>query len=170
MIQMTWREKLYYPVGEVMAALLVAQPLLDVLSYFMGLADGTWLTTTLRMLLLLTVCLYGFAITENRRAYYVMYGVAAGFWLLHMLNSFRLGYQDPVGDAAEYFKLIQFPLWALSFVTFFRQRKDLDYQVIGVLAANFGIILVVTALSYVLGHPVYTYDYPDRNLFIGILG
>lgn len=170
MIQTSLKDRLSYPVGEVMTALLVVQPLLDVLSYFMGLAGGTLLTTTLRMLLLLAVCLYGFIITDDRRAYYVMYGVVGGFWLLHMLNSFRLGYQDPVGDAAEYFKLIQFPLWTLSFITFFRQRKDLDYQTIGVLSANFGIILVVIALSYVVGHPVYTYDYPDRNVFIGILG
>lgn len=170
MIQTSWKERLTSPVGEVMAALLVVQPLLDVLSYFMGQVDATWLTTTLRTVLLIAVCLYGFAITENRRAYYVMYGVVVGFWLLHIGNSLRLGYQDPVGDAAEYLKLVQFPLWTLSFVTFFRQRKDLDYRVVGMLAANFGIILLVIALSYVVGKPVYTYDYPDRNVFIGILG
>ena len=170
MIQTTWKEKLAFPVGEVMAALLAVQPLLDVLSYFMGQAEATWLTTALRTILLLAVCLYGFAITENRRAYYAMYGVVGVFWLLHMANSFRLGYQDPVGDAAEYLKLVQFPLWTLSFVTFFRQRKNLDYRVAGMLAANFGIILLVIALSYVVGKPVYTYDYPDRNVFIGILG
>lgn len=170
MIQTTWKEKFAYPVGEVMAALLAVQPLLDVLSYFMGQVGGTWLTTTLRMIMLAAVCLYGFAITDNRRAYYVMYGVVAGFWLLHIVNSLRVGYQDPVGDAAEFLKLVQFPLWTLSFVTFFRQRNNLDYRVVGMLAANFGIILLVIALSYVVGHPVYTYDYPDRNVFIGILG
>ena len=31
-------------------------------------------------------------------------------------------------------------------------------------AANFGIILVVIALSYLVGAPVYTYDYPDRKI------
>ena len=117
------QKKLSFPVGEVMAALLVAQPLLDVLSYFMGQADATWLTTALRTVLLFAVGVYGFSITENRRAYYVMYGVVGGFWVLHMLSCLRLGYQDPVGDAAEYLKLVQFPLWTLSFVTFFRQRR-----------------------------------------------
>ena len=102
MIQTSLRDRLSFSVGEVMTALLVVQPLLDVLSYFMGLAGGTVFTTTLRMLLLLVVCLYGFIITDNRRAYYVMYGVVGGFWLLHMLNSFRLWLSRPGGDAAEY--------------------------------------------------------------------
>lgn len=38
------------------------------------------------------------------------------------------------------------------------------------LALNFGIILLVIALSYGVGQPVYTYDYPDRGVAIGILG
>ena len=145
------QKKLSFPVGEVMAALLVAQPLLDVLSYFMGQADATWLTTALRTVLLFAVGVYGFSITENRRAYYVMYGVVGGFWVLHMLSCLRLGYQDPVGDAAEYLKLVQFPLWTLSFVTFFRQRRNLDYRVAGLLAVNVGLILLVIALSYAVG-------------------
>ena len=164
------QKKLSFPVGEVMAALLVAQPLLDVLSYFMGQADATWLTTALRTVLLFAVGVYGFSVTENRRAYYVMYGVVGGFWVLHMLSCLRLGYQDPVGDAAEYLKLVQFPLWTLSFVTFFRQRRNLDYRVAGLLAVNVGLILLVIALSYAVGQPVYTYDYPERGVAIGILG
>ena len=93
-----------------------------------------------------------------------------GFWVLHMLSCLRLGYQDPVGDAAEYLKLVQFPLWTLSFVTFFRQRRNLDYRVAGLLAVNVGLILLVIALSYAVGQPVYTYDYPERGVAIGILG
>ena len=90
--------------------------------------------------------------------------------MLHMLSCLRLGYQDPVGDAAEYLKLVQFPLWTLSFVTFFRQRRNLDYRVVGLLAVNVGLILLVIALSYAVGQPVYTYDYPERGVAIGILG
>lgn len=170
MLHTTWKTRAALPVGEVMAALLAAQPLLDVLSYFMGQAGATWVTTSLRTALLLAVCLYGFLLTEDRRAYAVAYGVMGGFWALHVLNALRLGYQDPIGDGAEYLKLIQFPLWTLSFVTFFRRRRDLDYRVIGVLAANFGLILLVIALSFLVGMPVYTYDYPDRGVAIGLLG
>ena len=112
--------------GECMAALLLVQPLLDVLSYFMQNLGMTALTTALRTVLLFAVSLYGFAISDRKRLYGLLWGVAGGFWLLHMLNCFRLGYQDPVGDAAEYLKLVQFPLWTAVFLTFFRQRPGLD--------------------------------------------
>ena len=87
-----------------------------------------------------------------------------------MLNCFRTGYLQPVGDAAEYLKLVQFPLWTLSFVTFFREKEGLDARALGILTANFAIILLVIGLSYVTGFPVYTYDFPEREIQIGVLG
>ena len=166
----TFKGRMVSHTGEFMAALLLLQPMLDVLSYFMQNVGGTVFTTALRMALLITVSLYGFVISDRKRVYGVFYGLIAGFWLLHMLNCLRTGYMDPVGDAAEYLKLVQFPLWTLSFVTFFRRRDSLDYSVVGILAANFGIILLVVLLSFLTGHPVYTYDYPERGMQIGILG
>ena len=42
MIETSWKAKAAAPVGEIMAALLAVQPLLDVLSYFMGQVGATW--------------------------------------------------------------------------------------------------------------------------------
>ena len=91
-----------------MAALLAVQPLLDVLSYFMGQAEATWVTTALRTVLLFAVCLARLCLTENRRAY-SPFGVVGGLWVLHMLNSCAWDIR-PGGDAAEFLKLVQFPL------------------------------------------------------------
>lgn len=93
-----------------------------------------------------------------------------GFWLLHMANCFRLGYQDPVGDAAEFLKLAQFPLWTLAFSTFLRQRDGLDTLSAACLAGDFALILGVIALSYAVGMPEYTYDYADRGVQLGVMG
>ena len=153
-----------------MAALLLVQPLLDVLSYFMQNLGMTALTTALRTVLLFAVSLYGFAISDRKRLYGLLWGVAGGFWLLHMLNCFRLGYQDPVGDAAEYLKLVQFPLWTAVFLTFFRQRPGLDLRAAALLAGNFALILLVIGLSYLTGRPAYTYDLPARDFQKGLLG
>lgn len=169
-MEFTLQKKMTAHVGECMAALLLVQPLLDVLSYFMQAAGTTALTTGLRMAMLAAVWLYAFAIAEKKRPYYVMGGVVAGFWLLHMANCFRLGYRDPVGDAAEYLKLVQFPLWTLAFTTFLEQRENLDYRAVACLAGNFAIILLVIALSYAVGMPAYTYDYPKRGIQLGVLG
>ena len=156
--------------GEFMAAVLLIQPLLDVLSFFLRDSGATPVTTSLRMIMLAAVSLYGFIISDRKQLYAACYAVVVGFWLLHMLNCWRTGYLDPVGDTAEYLKLAQFPLWTLAFVTFFQKRDGLDFQIIGVLTVNLAIILLVVGLSFAFGPRVYTYDYPERGLQIGFVG
>lgn len=153
-----------------LAAIILLQPLLDVLSYFMNEYGSTAITTTLRMIMLVAVSLLGFALSRRRRAYIVCFSVIAGFWLVRALNCLRLGYQDPLGDAAQFFKLAQFPLWTLSFITLLQSGEGLDLRAAGLLAANLGTVLVVIALSYAVGMPTYTYDIPSRGVKIGILG
>lgn len=160
------KNKLSNNSGEMMAALLAVQPLLDVLSYFMWQRGSTTVTTALRTFLLFAVGFMGFWLSRRKKVYFVFLGVAGGFWLLHALNCLRLGYMDPVGDLAEYLKLIQFPLWTLCFLTFLREKPGLDLQAAGLLAANFAIVLLVIALSFLTGKLEYTY----ANIQIGILG
>lgn len=164
------KDSLTLRAGEFMAALLFIQPLLDVLSFFMQNLGATSLTTALRTVLLFTVCLYGFVVSDKKRLYAVLYGIIGGFWLLHALNCLRLGYRDPLGDAAEYLKLVQFPLWTAAFITLFRRRPGLDLRAAGMLAGNFALILFIIALSYLTGHPAYTYDLPASGFHKGLLG
>lgn len=164
------RQKTPFRAGEVMAALLLVQPLLDVLSYFMQEAGTTAFTTALRMVLLAAVSLYGFVITDRKKPVLALYAVALAFWVIHMIGCFRQGYQDPVGDAAEYLKLLQFPLWTAAFSAMLRQGQDLDRRAVACLVGDFLLILFIIALSFGLGMPVYTYDYPDRGIQLGILG
>lgn len=153
-----------------MAALLLIQPLLDVLSYFMQEAGTTFITTGLRMALLVVVSLYGFVVSDRKQIYAAVYGLIAGFWLLHMLNCFRIGYSQPVGDIAEYLKLVQLPLWTMTFVSLFHRREGMDMEVLGIFAVNLAFILLVIGISYLVGMPVYTYNFPERNFHRGILG
>lgn len=170
MIELSFKNKLVYHVGEFMAALLLVQPLLDVLSFCFAGSAATIITTALRMALLITVSLYGFVITDRRDIYYACYGLIAAFWLLHVLNCIRLGYQHPISDLTEYCKLIQLPLWTLSFITFFRIRDNLDIDMLSVMVANLVIIFVVIGLSYLTGTQVYTYEFPEREIQIGVMG
>lgn len=152
--------------GEILAAVLLIQPLLDVLSYFMQDFGSTTVTTALRMLLLAAVSALGFGLSQRKKIYLVCYGVLAVYWAAHMLNCLRLGYADPVGDAAEYLKLVQFPLWTLTFITLLQNQEGLDLRTAGLLTANFAIVLGVIALSYAVGRPEYTY----AGIRIGVLG
>jgi len=172
MAETSLKKKLALHSGEFMAALLLIQPLLDVSSYFaMEVLGTTVAITALRMVMLTVVSLYGFVISDKKRVYLFCYGVIAGFWLLHMLNCFRTGYMGFVRDTGEYLRLVQFPLWTLAFLTFFHKREGLDLKAIGILAANFALILLVIGLSYLVGSPVYTYSSALREeIHIGVMG
>ena len=164
------RRRLTPHCGEIMAAVLLIQPPLDVLSYFMQHYGSTAITTALRMAMLVAVTLLGFAISRRRKAYIACFAVIGAFWLLHALNCLRLGYSDPMGDIAEYFKLIQFPLWTLAFITMLQNRECLDMRAAGLLAANLLTVLLVILISYAVGMPGYTYVIPSRDVQVGVLG
>lgn len=156
--------------GDVMAVVLLVQPLLDVLSFFMQGVGATAVTTVLRLLLLLAVTAYGFLVTERPQWYGAGCALVGGFWLLHILNCIRSGYAHPLGDMAEFLKLAQFPLWTMAFYEMMKARDSLETEVFTVLTANFGVILLIIGLSYLTFHPVYTYDFPEREVQLGVLG
>ncbi len=164
------RKKLTGVGGGFLFAVMALQPPLDVLSYFMNEYGSTLITTALRAVLLFAVFVYGFIVETERRRYLIFGGVIAGFWLLHTLNCFRLGYQDPLGDLGEYLKLVQFPLWTLVFTTLLQSCDGLESHISGALAVNFCTVLLVIGLSYLTGSPVYTYDSPSRGVKMGLLG
>ena len=130
------RKKLTGVGGGFLFAVMALQPPLDVLSYFMNEYGSTLITTALRAVLLFAVFVYGFIVETGRRRYLIFGGVIAGFWLLHTLNCFRLGYQDPLGDLGEYLKLVQFPLWTLAFTTLLQSCDGLESHISAAHAVN----------------------------------
>lgn len=150
--------------------LLILQPLLDVLSFFMIQNEFTILTTVIRAVILFLVSLTGFILSDQKRKYVLLYVVLAAFWIIHVVNCMRYGYMDPWLDLGEYLKLIQLPLWFFSFVTIFKQNEYLQSLTENLMALNFCIIIGIILLSFITRNPVYTYDYPDRGVQLGLLG
>ncbi len=150
----------------ILLGLLVIQPPLDVLSYFADRYGLTSITTLLRFGLLALVVLLGFLLTERKRVYLILGAAVAVFWLAHMLNCLRIGYVSPVEDAANLLRLMNFPLYVLTFVTALEGRPQLRRTFyLGAFIAFLEIILF-TALPWLLGRPVYTYG----TLKLGVLG
>lgn len=147
-------------------ALVAIQPLMDVLSYFAGQMGLTALTTLMRFGLLALVSLLGLLLTDRKRAYFALYAAIALFWAAHMLNCFRIGYTSPVQDTGNLLRLLNFPLYALTFITALRGRPQLRRRFyLGALIA-FGEIILFTALPWLMGRPVYTY----QQIEVGVLG
>lgn len=167
-IQQTIQRKL----SVIVLVLLIIQPMMDVFSYFMTELGSNTFSTLLRFLMLGTVALLGFLTTERKRAYLCIYGVMALYWALHVANCFRIGYISVYQDTANYLRILTFPVFMLSFLTFFRHDGEALRKTMGLgFAINIGLSVLFTALPWGLaalgiGERVYTYD----KLFVGVMG
>lgn len=147
--------------------LTIMQPLLDVLSFFLGEMGSNALSTLLRMALLATVALLGFITSDRKKLYILFYGAGAVFWALHVANCTRIGYQSVVQDTANFLRIISFLVFTLSLITFFRQRGEAvaKSMLLGC-GINYILFWVFTLLPWAIGQPQYTYE----KLFVGLMG
>ena len=101
--------------------LITIQPLLDVLSFFLVKAEMTIISTMLRMAMFVFVMLFAFFFSDHKKIYYIFVGIAGGYFVLHAMNCFRIGYISPVEDAANFFRTVQTPALCIAFITAFKR-------------------------------------------------
>ena len=155
------------PLQLLILALIVVQPLLDVMSYWLnvGGAENT-LTLALRLGLLLITVVLGFCLAEKRRYYYITAAVLLLLALGHVLACVQYGYAQPMRDLTNLVRIYLLPLTALSFCTLLRRFPELRQKIPGALTICLGLILVVEILATVTGTDPHTY----ANKSIGLLG
>lgn len=152
--------------GMILLVLVAIQPLLDVLSYFLSEMGSNAFSTVLRFGMLMLVALFGFFLSETKRYYLILYGIVAVFWAVHVANGFRVGYISVVQDTANFLRILNFPIFALTFITVLSIDSGLrKYFYLGT-AVAFGEMILFTALPWLTGNPVYTYP----ALPVGIMG
>ncbi len=149
-------------------ALLVIQPLLDIISYWANEWEWTALTTAFRMLMFVAVMLYAFIVSDKKWVYFAAAGVLGVYWVLHAVGCFKAagGYLSPVSDLANFLRLVHLPLFTIAFITFMKQSDKVPGYVSKAFLVNFLLIVHSAVLSYVTGTQVYTYVVMGR----GVLG
>ena len=138
-----------------MVILVGVQPLLDVLSYFLNLRGSTSISTLLRFGLLALVALTGFFLSSAKRFYLCFFGVVGLFWAAHAANCWRVGYVSLVQDAGNLLRMLNFPIYVLTFATILRKDTSLRKSFFLGAAIAFGGVVVITALHWLTGHPVW---------------
>ena len=138
-------------------ALLIMQPILDILSFFVAENSLNIVTTLLRMLIFGVVTAYAFIVSDNKKYYFIMAGVLIIFFICHMIACISEGYISLYEDIAMYIRTIQVPVYALAFITFFRKSESLKEKVGEAFWINYVIITASILLSYIVGKPEYTY-------------
>lgn len=151
------RKKMDEFVAIFVMTLIILQPLLDVLSYWLIKVDNTSFTTLLRILMLGVIVIYSFIITDNKKFYFIFYGIMAAYWLGHMINCFRIGYANPFSDMSLFIRVAQMPALTLSFVTFIKRNRKTKDSIYKGAAIGLVIVIGVIVLSYLTGTPDYMY-------------
>lgn len=150
------RQEHWLPV--ILTGLCVAQPLLDVLSYWtQTLGGSSAIPLMLRMLVLATTVLVAFVLSDRKRAYWILGGVLVLFWVAHAAACIRVGYENPVSDLVNYVRVAQFPLYTFSLITLFRHVPRFLEVAESACTVNLFLIAGVTLVSVLTGTCMPTY-------------
>lgn len=146
--------------------LVVIQPLMDVLSFWiLKLGVPNTVTLLLRLLVLAFTVLTAFLLSDRKRVYYAAAVICLVIGLCHIVACVQFGYQNIVTDLSNYVRVLLFPLTVLSLITFFRQDEGCYAAMKKGIALNILIILAVQILAVVTGTEPHTYF--DGSGYIG---
>lgn len=147
-------------------ALLIAQPVLDVISFWANEWDFTVITTLTRFGMFAMVLLYGFIISDKKKLYFAAAAVLAAYWVLHVIGCVKSesGYISPFSDANNYFRTIHMPLFTMAFITMFKKSDKVPVYVQKAFCVNMIIMMHSLVLSYITGTQIYTYGMSGKGL------
>lgn len=168
-------QKQYRWLPTVLTALCVAQPVLDVLSYWLqALGCDNTITYSLRMLLLVATIILAFSLSDRKSIYWIAAAVCAVLAGCHVyaciqaseITGVTISFSSVLVDLANFVRVIQLPLFTLAFITFLKHCST-GYEAIerGFLI-NFVLIALVELISAITGTNPYTY--PNKS--IGLVG
>lgn len=141
-----------------MALLCLAQPVLDILSYWLGkLPHGSAVSLGLRMVILALTILYTWFLSERKKPMLLMLSVLIAFWVFHAGNCFVIGYQSPVSDFINYARTAQIPILAYCCAVLLKKTQNPLPLLEKLFAISLYFIAFITVLAVITGTTVYSY-------------
>jgi len=160
------RARLEGKLPKLVLALFLLQPLMDILSFWVGKWEFSNLPTLALRFGVLGVMLFcGFFLSRNKKAYYIAAGICAFLGIGHMVSCFIAGYQNIFTDLSNYIRVLQLPLTVLCLITFLKEDDNCYGAVKKGIVLNISIILAVQVIAILTGTEPHTY--PDGSGFIG---
>lgn len=147
-------------------ALLIIQPLLDIVSYWANEWNFTAVTTAFRFLMFFAVVLYAFILSDRKKIYIAACAVMGAYFVLHAIACIKSvgGYASPLSDLNNFLRLINLPMFALAFITFFKKSDAVPGYVRKAFFVNLVILVHSVILSYMTGTEVYTYTLAQKGV------
>lgn len=146
-------------IPQLVVALFVLQPIMDVLSYWLQeLGMSNTPTLLLRFGVLGLTILLGYMLSDRKWVYWLFAGVCAVIGVGHVLACLQVGYSNPVLDLSNYVRVLQMPATTICLITFLRQHEGgfeaMQRGLLGALA----LTLAVELISVLTGTDPHTYE------------
>lgn len=146
--------------------LILLQPLMDILSFWLdrlGISNAP--TLLLRLLVLAGMMLAGFLLSDRKKIYWIAAGISLFVGVGHVFACIQAGYHAPIQDLTNYIRVLQMPWTAICLITFLRQGDAVYVSMKKGLTAALFIILAVEILASLTGTEPHTYM--DGKGYIG---
>lgn len=154
-----FRQKVLGRLPLIVFLLLLIQPFMDILSYWvLELNWSNAITLALRMGFFGATLLLGFCLSRHKKAYYLMAAAVALIGLGHGFAVWQYGCQNLVGDLTNYVRVIQLPFLALCSITFLRENEDCYRAIEYGFLTNLVVILLSIVLAGITGTMHTTYN------------
>lgn len=171
------KENIIQKLPAIVLGLFVLQPILDVVSYWqIELGLPNFVTFAFRALMLLVVSLAGLILSDNKKSYFVLYGVCAFLVIGHIAACILAGKSnDVIGptsvgtmitDLSNQLRIYQLPLFTFSFITFIKKNDKCVKAIQNGFLINLCMIVLIEIISVLTKTEPYTYS--DKQ--IGICG
>ena len=145
----------------------VAQPLLDVLSYWQSyFALPGLLISVPRALLILSLLLAGYLCSRRRKLYWILGLGLLAYLAGHLAACSAYGAWDVIADLTAQARILLIPMMTLAFLTILRQNESCLQAMERGFAVNMASFVLIAVLSTVTGTDPHTYYEKE----IGVLG
>ncbi len=168
---MTIKNKLSDKAHIFTAILMIIQPLMDIISFWLerfGIAGG--ITLVMRLGVLGLTVLFAFIITDNKWIYWSVFAAVVLLYAGHVFAIWQAGIQSIVSDFSNYVRVVQMPLSAICLITCMRKNKRGFEGMQWGMTIALWIILAVMIISVVTDTDPGMYRNGTNFYNTGILG
>ncbi len=134
---------------------LILQPFLDLQSYAQRDMSLSF-SALFRLMLTVLIPLYTLFVTKERKKFIMILSVFASFAFLHVVNGFRVGYEDLFLDV-KYMLLVMHALLLCFSFMFLYEKEEIEAQIKKALPIIIFVIFTTYYLSFFLKSGLYTY-------------
>lgn len=169
----TIKEKLSNAVPSYIILLFALQPIIDALRFWQEqLAISNIFTIATRVILLVLTALIGLLLTDNKKLYFIFYGVSIALVIAHIFACIKAGnvssflgkssISSIIEDLENQLRIYHLPIFAISFITMLKTNKNGINAVEKGFFISFAINAIIIAISVISRTDPYTY--PEKQL------